>query len=106
MLSSFSRDTIFSVMLDEKYSGYIRRSMKRDESRRRASSVDLSSIASYMEIKEICWEAREVLEKAKPNTLAEAEKIPGIRPTDIEGLLLYLAGKRSTWNSSVKKETK
>ena len=106
MLSSFSRDTIFSVMLDEKYRGYIKRSMKRDESRRRASSVNLRTITSYMEIKEICWEAREVLEKAKPNTLAEAEKIPGIRPTDIEGLLLYLAGKRSTWNSSVKKETK
>ncbi len=104
-LSSFSRDRIFSVMLDEKYSGYIRRSMKRDESRRRASSVNLSSITSYMEIKEICWEAREVLEKAKPRTLAEAERIPGIRPTDLEGLLLHLAGKRSTWNSSIKKET-
>ncbi|MCK4670900.1 MAG: tRNA uridine-5-carboxymethylaminomethyl(34) synthesis enzyme MnmG [Candidatus Aegiribacteria sp.] len=101
MLSSFSRDTIFSVILDEKYSGYIKRSMKRDESRRRASSVNLSNITSYMEINEICWEAREMLEKAKPHTLADAEKIPGIRPTDLEGLLLYLAGKRSTWNSSI-----
>jgi tRNA uridine 5-carboxymethylaminomethyl modification enzyme len=106
MLSSFRMDTIFSVMLDEKYSGYIKRSMKRDESRRRASSVNLSNIASYMEIKEICWEAREVLEKAKPRTLADAEKIPGIRPTDLEGLLLYLAGKRFTWNNSLNTETK
>ncbi len=106
MLSSFSRDAVFSVILDEKYRGYIKRSLKRDESRRRASSVNLSSITSYMEIKEICWEAREVLEKVKPNTLADAEKIPGIRPTDLEGLLLYLAGKRSTWNNSIQKETK
>lgn len=104
-LSSYRRDIIFSVMLDEKYSGYIKRSMKRDESRRRASSVNLSSITSYMEIKEICWEAREVLDKVKPRTLADAEKIPGIRPTDLEGLLLHLAGNRSTWNSSILKET-
>ncbi|MCK4505469.1 MAG: tRNA uridine-5-carboxymethylaminomethyl(34) synthesis enzyme MnmG [Candidatus Aegiribacteria sp.] len=106
MLSSFRKDIIFSVMLDEKYSGYIKRSMKRDESRRRASSVNLSNITSYMEIKEICWEAREVLEKAKPRTLADAEKIPGIRPTDLEGLLLYLAGKRFTWNNSLNRKTK
>ncbi|MCD4848882.1 MAG: tRNA uridine-5-carboxymethylaminomethyl(34) synthesis enzyme MnmG [Candidatus Aegiribacteria sp.] len=104
LLSSFSKEAVFSVMLDEKYRGYIKRSMKRDESRRRASSVNLSGIDSYMEIKEICWEAREVLEKTRPDTLAEAERIPGIRPTDLEGLLLYLAGKRSTWNSSMKKE--
>ena len=104
-LSSFSRDIIFSVMLDEKYSGYIRRSLKRNESRKRASYVNLSIIPSYMEINEICWEAREMLEKLKPRTLADAERIPGIRPTDLEGLLLYLAGNRSTWNNSVKKET-
>ncbi len=105
-LASFNEDTIFSVMLDEKYSGYIKRSLRRDESRRRASSVSLSSIPSYMEINEICWEAREVLEKAKPKTLADAGSIPGIRPTDLEGLLLYLAGKRSTWNSSSNKGEK
>lgn len=102
-LASFDDDTIFSVMLDEKYSGYIKRSRRRDESRRRASSVKLSSISSYMEINEICYEAREALEKVKPETLADAGRIPGIRPTDLEGLLLYLAGKRSTWNSSSEK---
>jgi len=88
-----------SVMLDEKYSGYISRNRRKTESRRRASGVRLDAISSYMEIEEICWESREALERERPLTLADAEKIPGVRPTDLEGLLIHLSSRCSTWNS-------
>ena len=85
-----------SVLLDEKYRGYIERNLRRHESVRDLEKISLRRISSYMEINEICWEAREVLERERPETLARAEKIPGIRPTDLHGLLIYLGRQRST----------
>ncbi|RKZ11244.1 tRNA uridine-5-carboxymethylaminomethyl(34) synthesis enzyme MnmG [Candidatus Fermentibacteria bacterium] len=87
---------LLSVLLDEKYRGYIERNLRRHESNRNLGSINLREIGSYMEIDEICWEAREVLERERPETLAGAERIPGIRPTDLHGLLIYLGRQRST----------
>lgn len=87
-----------SVILDEKYRGYIQRNMRRHETQRRSSGVSLGSISSYMDIEEICWEAREVLERERPENLAQARRLPGVRPTDINGILIYLEKSRSTWN--------
>ena len=95
-------DLIGSMLLDEKYRGYIQRTLRRESSRDTVRGIGLSGIDSYMDIEEICWEAREKLESNRPATLGEAEEIPGIRPTDIQGLLIHLGRKSSTWNSSVK----
>ena len=95
-LGSMNEKVLASVLLDEKYRGYIERNLRRHESRRDLEKISLRKINSYMEIDEICWEAREVLEREKPETLARAEKIPGIRPTDLQGLLIYLGRQRST----------
>ncbi|NOQ21226.1 MAG: tRNA uridine-5-carboxymethylaminomethyl(34) synthesis enzyme MnmG [Candidatus Aegiribacteria sp.] len=91
---------LMSVILDEKYSGYIDRNLRRYESRRNLEKISLREIGSFMDIDEICWEAREVLERRKPETLAHAEKLAGVRPTDLQGLLIYLGRQRSTWNNS------
>lgn len=99
-LREIDRNILSSVMLDEKYSGYIKRNLRRYESSRSSEMISLKTIDSYMEIDEICWEAREALQKEKPETLAEAERIMGIRPTDLQGLLIYLSRKRSTWNTA------
>jgi len=99
-LSSMNRKILRSVLLDEKYIGYIERNLRKHESTKRSEKIRLDDISSYMEIDEICWEAREALEKAKPKTLADAERIQGIRPTDLQGLLIHLGRKRSTWNMS------
>jgi len=100
LLREMDKKILWSVMLDEKYSGYISRSRRKMESRQRASGVRLDSIASYMEIEELCWESREALEREKPATLADAGRVPGVRPTDIEGLLIHLSSRCSTWNDT------
>ncbi|MBC8428815.1 MAG: tRNA uridine-5-carboxymethylaminomethyl(34) synthesis enzyme MnmG, partial [FCB group bacterium] len=89
-LLNFEKDLVESVMLDEKYDGYIRRNNKLVDDTRKASAVKLNQIENYMQIDEICREAREILEAAKPKTLADAEKLPGLRPTDLQGLLLHI----------------
>lgn len=97
-LQQHDRRLLRSVMLDEKYAGYISRSGRRQESQRRASGIRLDSIGSYMDIDGICWEAREVMERERPATLADAARISGVRPTDLERLVVHLASKCSTWN--------
>lgn len=99
-LAGIDVEVLKSVLLDEKYRGYIERNLRRYESRRDLDKISLKEISSYMEVDEICWEAREALEKARPETLAGAERIPGIRPTDLQGLLIYLDRRRSTWNNA------
>lgn len=93
------RDLVGSVMLDLRYDGYIERGMRRMESRLRASGVSLAGVSSYMEMNGLCWEAREALERTRPMTVAEAERVPGVRPSDIEGLLLHVSSGRFTWNN-------
>ena len=90
------KSVLASVLLDEKYRGYIERNLRKHESSRNLERISLGKIGSYMEIDEICWEAREVLERERPETLAGAERIPGIRPTDLNGLMIYLGRQRST----------
>ncbi len=97
-LEGIDEEIVFSVMLDEKYSGYIERNERRHASLESLRGVSLEGIDSFMGIGEICWEAREVLQREKPPDLATAARLPGIRPTDVEGLLVHLARKRSTWN--------
>ncbi len=98
-LGEFEKDVLRSVILDERYRGYIERSMRRYRARKNAGRTSLESIGSYMEMKELCWEAREVLERERPENIGQAERLPGVRPTDIQGIIIHLARERSTWNS-------
>ncbi len=95
ILRKYDRDTISSVILDEKYRGYIERSRRKLRARDRLKSVPLSAIDSYMDISEICWEAREALERERPASLGEAARLAGVRSADIEGLIIYLSRGRS-----------
>lgn len=97
-LESSDPEVLGSVMLDQKYAGYIRRNLRKHRSGSGATAISLSGIDSYMNIDEICWEAREVLERERPENISLARRLPGVRPTDIQGLLIHLSRKRSTWN--------
>ena len=88
--------TALSVALDERYRGYADRSTRRVAERERLEALPLDAIGSFMDLNEICWEAREALEKARPGTLGEASRVPGVRPSDLDGLLLAVMGRRST----------
>ena len=44
----------------------------------------------YSEIKGLCLEARQKLDKLKPNSVGQASRISGVSPADISVLLIYL----------------
>ena len=95
-LGVYGKELVSVVILEEKYRGYIARNVRRTLSAKRLNSTSLSSIESFMGIEQLNWEAREILEKARPESVGEASKLAGIRPSDVEGLLIFLGRRRST----------
>lgn len=73
-----------------KYQGYIDREKMIAEKVMRLEHVKLKGKLNYSEINAISTEARQKLEKIDPETVAQAARIPGISPSDINILLLLL----------------
>lgn len=73
-----------------KYQGYIDREKMIAEKLMRLEHVKLKGKLKYSEILAISTEARQKLEKIDPETVAQAARIPGISPSDINILLLLL----------------
>ena len=73
-----------------KHQGYIDREKMIAEKVMRLEHVKLRGKLKYSEIQAISTEARQKLEKIDPETVAQAARIPGISPSDINILLLLL----------------
>lgn len=73
-----------------KYQGYIDRERLIAEKISRLEHVKLRGKIVYADVKSISTEARQKLTKIDPETVAQASRIPGISPSDINILLLLL----------------
>ena len=73
-----------------KYDGYIVREKLVADKIRRLEDIKLSDKFDYASISSLSTEARQKLEKLKPVTIAQASRIPGVSPADINILLLML----------------
>lgn len=73
-----------------KYDGYIGRERLIAEKIRRLEDVRLGDKINYDDVKSLSTEARQKLKRIAPQTIAQASRIPGISPSDINILLLLL----------------
>lgn len=73
-----------------KYHGYIERERLIADKISRLEDVRLGDKIDYDSVKSISTEARQKLKKIRPLTIAQASRIPGISPSDINILLLLL----------------
>lgn len=73
-----------------KYQGYIDREQLIADKIRRLEGVKLAGKINYAEVKALSTEARQKLERINPETVAQASRIPGISPSDINILLLLI----------------
>ena len=73
-----------------KYQGYIDRERVIADKIRRLENVKLKGKVVYNDIKSLSTEARQKLTRIDPETIAQASRIPGISPSDINILLLLL----------------
>lgn len=73
-----------------KYQGYIEREQIIADKIARLENVKIRGKITYSDVKALSTEARQKLEKIDPETVAQASRIPGISPSDINILLLLL----------------
>ena len=75
-----------------KYSGYIRREQMIADKISRLENIRIRGKFDYMSIQSLSTEARQKLTRIDPETIAQASRIPGISPSDIN-ILLVMSGR-------------
>lgn len=73
-----------------KYRGYIEREQLIADKMQRLENIRIKGKFDYSRIQSLSTEARQKLEKIDPETLAQASRIPGISPSDINVLLVLM----------------
>jgi tRNA uridine 5-carboxymethylaminomethyl modification enzyme len=73
-----------------KYKGYIEREQLVAEKMHRLENIRIKGKFDYPTLTAISTEARQKLEKIQPETLAQASRIPGVSPSDINAMLVLL----------------
>mgnify|MGYP000780705123 CR=1 FL=1 len=73
-----------------KYSGYIRREQIIADKINRLENIHIKGKFDYNAIQSLSTEARQKLTRIDPDTIAQASRIPGISPSDINILLVML----------------
>ena len=73
-----------------KYKGYIEREKIVTEKMRRLEDIKIRGHFKYSELTQLSTEARQKLEAINPETLAQASRIPGVSPSDINVMLVLM----------------
>ena len=78
------------VEIELKYEGYIKLQQEQVDKFKKLEEKLLPEDINYEEIKGLRLEARQKLNKVKPNSIGQASRISGVSPADITVLLIYL----------------
>lgn len=89
-LDNYSNEIIESAEIRIKYGGYIEREKQIADKLQRLEYVKIPNDLEYRRLQSLSTEARQKLEKQKPQTIGQASRIPGVSPSDINVLLVYL----------------
>ncbi len=89
-----SKEVTNEVEIQVKYKGYIKLQEQQVEKFKKLEKKLLPQDINYQAIKGLRIEARQKLEKLKPNSVGQASRISGVSPADISVLLIYLEQKR------------
>ena len=83
-------EIIEAAEIKMKYKGYIEREKMIADKMHRLEDIKIRGRFKYSEMLQLSTEARQKLEKIDPETLAQASRIPGVSPSDINVMLVLL----------------
>jgi tRNA uridine 5-carboxymethylaminomethyl modification enzyme len=93
-----------SPEIELKYAGYLSREREAASRLAELEGFALPPSLPYAELSALSFEAREKLSHLKPETLGQAGRIPGISPSDLQGLVLAVLRRRAA-GAGVSRET-
>mgnify|MGYP004649197575 FL=1 len=94
-MPELSREEAEEVEIEVKYEGYIKLQLAQVEKFKKLENKLLPDNINYLNLQGISLEARQKLDKFRPNSVGQASRISGISPADISVLLIYLEQLKS-----------
>jgi tRNA uridine 5-carboxymethylaminomethyl modification enzyme len=88
-------DAAVTAELEIKYAGYFERERVQADKMRRLDAFPLGPGLPYAEMRSLSMEARQKLAATAPATLAQASRIPGVSPSDLQNLVLEIERRRA-----------
>ena len=85
---SLGQDAMITAELELKYAGYFSRERDQAAKLQRMGAFALRPDLPYGEMRSLSYESRQKLAAIRPSTLAQAARIPGVSPTDLQNLVL------------------
>jgi tRNA uridine 5-carboxymethylaminomethyl modification enzyme len=90
LINSTDEETVEQAEILMKYEGYIEREKENADKLKRLEDLKLKPDFNYDVIASLGTEAKEKLNKFKPNSIGQASRISGINPADISVLLVHM----------------
>ena len=92
--AEIERDALITAELELKYAGYFARERVQAEKMKRMGDFPLPAALPYDELRSLSTEARQKLGALRPRTLAQASRVPGVSPNDLQNLVLEIERRR------------
>lgn len=89
-LDTITREALRQIEIEAKYGGYLSRQQSQIEQLSRLENLAIPRDFDYDCVKGISYESREKFARVRPETIGQAGRIPGIRPTDVAILIGHL----------------
>lgn len=93
-LPALDPQTVNQLEIEVKYDGYIRRQTADERRFRHMEDARMPDDADYMALSGLRIEARQKLQKARPQSLGQASRVPGVSPGDVSVLMIWLEKRR------------
>lgn len=87
-------EDIETAFIDIKYEGYLKRGLEQIEKAKKLENRKLPDDIDYEKIDGLRLEARQKLNKIRPENLGQAGRISGVNPADIAVLMVYLSASQ------------
>ena len=87
---SLTNKEIEQIEIQVKYEGYIKKALEKVEKLKRMEEKRIPENIDYDAINSLATEARQKLNKIRPETIAQASRISGVNPSDISILMVYI----------------
>jgi tRNA uridine 5-carboxymethylaminomethyl modification enzyme len=87
-------DALVTADLEIKYAGYFERERVQAERMRRMGDFSLERDLEYSDMRSLSFEARQKLSSLRPHSLAQASRIPGVSPSDLQNLVIEVERRR------------
>ena len=92
--ADLNTEALVTADLEIKYAGYFERERVQADRIRRMGDFVLDAKLDYGDMRSLSFEARQKLANLRPGSLAQASRIPGVSPSDLQNLVIEIERRR------------